>query len=257
MACRLFGAKPLSEPSWRTNNTIIGHLRTNFGVELADICLLYTLLRFAENTSSLWLPFTWCQIETSDNVIVSMNHIAQHTYRIRVILWLSPGKNGRHCFVDEIFKCIVMNELFCDIIRIAPRFVRKVAFDNTSALVPLTWINDDPLHWRIYATLRGDKLKYVRERSRGWQLVGSVMWRGSPLHDVFMTHNADSANKGYNNKEAPTITNHYPTWQMTQTIRGPFQYRMIITTLDVSKSEYLCLVVSVGCDILRAYRQKC
>ena len=41
-----------------------------------------------------------------------------------------PGKNGRH-FVDDIFKCIFLNEKFCVLIRILSKFVPKGLIENS------------------------------------------------------------------------------------------------------------------------------
>ena len=45
-----------------------------------------------------------------------------------------PGKNDRH-FTDDILKCIFMNEKFCILILISPKFVLKGPVNNTPALV--------------------------------------------------------------------------------------------------------------------------
>ena len=45
-----------------------------------------------------------------------------------------PGQNGRH-FSDDIFKCIFMNEKFCDSIQVTLKFVPKGPIDNNPALV--------------------------------------------------------------------------------------------------------------------------
>ena len=67
---------------------------------------------------------------------------------------------------EDIFRCIFVYEKFCILIRISLKFVPKGLIDNMSALVQvmawcltaITWTNDDPVHWRIYAALGGDKL---------------------------------------------------------------------------------------------------
>ena len=47
---------------------------------------------------------------------------------------ISPGQNGRH-FADDIFRCIFVNEKFCNLIKISLRFIRKGAIDNNPALI--------------------------------------------------------------------------------------------------------------------------
>ena len=51
---------------------------------------------------------------------------------------LSPaGQNGCH-FVDDIFKCMFMNEKFCILIWISMKFASKGSIDNKSSLVQAT-----------------------------------------------------------------------------------------------------------------------
>ena len=52
----------------------------------------------------------------------------------------SPGQNGRH-FVDDIFKCIFMNDKICILIEISLECVPRGPTDNNSALVSI-------IHWR-------------------------------------------------------------------------------------------------------------
>ena len=58
-----------------------------------------------------------------------------------------PGQNGRH-FADVIFRCILVNEKFCILIKISLKFVPKGLIDNNPALVEImAWrrIGDKPL----------------------------------------------------------------------------------------------------------------
>ena len=45
-----------------------------------------------------------------------------------------PGQNGRH-FTDEIFRCILVNEIFCILIKISLKFVPNGPINNNPALV--------------------------------------------------------------------------------------------------------------------------
>ena len=45
-----------------------------------------------------------------------------------------PEQNGCH-FADDVFKCIFLNEKFCILFRISPKFVPEGAIDNKPALV--------------------------------------------------------------------------------------------------------------------------
>ena len=46
----------------------------------------------------------------------------------------TPGKNGRH-FVDNIFRCIFMNEKFCILIKILHKYVPEGPVANNTTLV--------------------------------------------------------------------------------------------------------------------------
>ena len=70
--------------------------------------------------------------------------------------------------VDDIFKCVFMNENFFISIRISLKFGPKCLIYCKSALIQvmawrqaITWTNADPVHWRIYAALGGHKLKIL------------------------------------------------------------------------------------------------
>ena len=69
---------------------------------------------------------------------------------------------------DDIFKCIFLNENDRISNQISLKLVARSPIDNKAALVlvmawrqnrrqAITWINDDPIHWRIYAALGGDE----------------------------------------------------------------------------------------------------
>ena len=47
-----------------------------------------------------------------------------------------PRQNGRH-FPDDIFKCIFMNERFCILIWISPKFVFQGPINNIPTLVQI------------------------------------------------------------------------------------------------------------------------
>ena len=62
---------------------------------------------------------------------------------------------------DDIFKCVFLNEN--DIIPIQMSNWQKVIIGSSNGLAPnrrqaITWTNDGPVHWRIYAVLGGDEL---------------------------------------------------------------------------------------------------
>ena len=70
---------------------------------------------------------------------------------------------------DDFFKCILLNENDVIPTEISMKFVPRRPIDNKPAfgsgndLAPnrrqaIIWINDDPVHLRIYAALAGDGL---------------------------------------------------------------------------------------------------
>ena len=59
----------------------------------------------------------------------------------------SLHKNGR-LFADDIFRCIIVNEKFCSLVKMSLKFVPKGAIDNNPALVQkmaCRRISDKPL----------------------------------------------------------------------------------------------------------------
>ena len=47
-----------------------------------------------------------------------------------------PGQYGRH-FPNDISRCLLMNEKFCILIKVSPKFVPKCPIDNNPALVQI------------------------------------------------------------------------------------------------------------------------
>ena len=67
---------------------------------------------------------------------------------------------------DNIFNCIYLNENDRIPIQISLKYIPRSPIDSKQALVQvmavnrrqaITWTNDDPGHWCIYATLGGDE----------------------------------------------------------------------------------------------------
>ena len=105
------------------------------------------------------------------------------TTRLRVLMWscytayLSSSRNsfnssplGKMAAISQtiFFRCIFVNEKFCLLIKISlnsfpeaqltinrHKFRYGLALSRRQAIV---WTNVDLVHWRIYATLRGDEL---------------------------------------------------------------------------------------------------
>ena len=107
-----------------------------------------------------------------------------------------PGQNGHH-FVDDIFRCIFVNEKFCISIKISLKFVPNshqpsIGLDNgmaTNRRHAIIWTNADPIHWRIYAAVGGDEVTHCG-------LVTSQIWINIGLlaagrHQVITWTNVD------------------------------------------------------------------
>ena len=65
---------------------------------------------------------------------------------------------------DNIFKLIFLNKNGRILTQISLKFVPSIGSGN--GLAPsrgqaITWTNDDPVHWGIYAALGGDELIHV------------------------------------------------------------------------------------------------
>ena len=63
-----------------------------------------------------------------------MNSIRHMFGDYRAINSCLPGQNGRH-FADDIFRCIVVNEKLCILIKVSLKFVPKRPIVNNPALV--------------------------------------------------------------------------------------------------------------------------
>ena len=68
--------------------------------------------------------------------IVSKTSTTDNLYGVFVVSFNSsrPGQNGRH-ITDNIFICILVNEMFCISIKISLMFASKSSIDNNPALV--------------------------------------------------------------------------------------------------------------------------
>ena len=54
-----------------------------------------------------------------------------------------PGQNGSF-FVDDIFRCIFVNEKFCILVKISLKIILKGPIDNNPALVQI-------MAWRLFS----------------------------------------------------------------------------------------------------------
>ena len=109
---------------------------------------------------SSMLGLNWFRLMTAgpDWMVLLSNQINQYP----------PGQNVR-LLADDIYRCIIVNEKFCILIKISLKFFSlgpnwqqpSTGLDN--GLAPnrrqaIIWTNVGPIHWRIYAALGGDEL---------------------------------------------------------------------------------------------------
>ena len=104
-------------------------------------------------------------IHTNLVIVAPVNDLARDGTRPLTHL---PSDKMAAIFADNIFKCMFLNETDKISTQISMKFVHKspiqypsIGCDN--ALAPnrrksITWTNSDPVHWRIYAVLRGDEV---------------------------------------------------------------------------------------------------
>ena len=76
----------------------------------------------------------WPQDKSQQNRVLACKYTVGNYVCYWDINSSSPRQNGRH-FTYDIFKCIFVNEKFCILIRISPKFVPKGPIDNKSASV--------------------------------------------------------------------------------------------------------------------------
>ena len=77
-----------------------------------------------------------------------------------------PGQNGHH-FADDLFKCILVNEKFCILIKISLEFLSKCPLDNKSALImrmACHQTNDKPLPQQMVHQFTTDMICTTRGR---------------------------------------------------------------------------------------------
>ena len=68
-----------------------------------------------------------------------------------------PGQNGRH-FRRRRLQLHFLNKKDRNPIQISLKYVPRSPIDNKPPLVQvITWTNDDPVDWSIYAALGGDE----------------------------------------------------------------------------------------------------
>ena len=91
-----------------------------------------------------WINFIQFQNQHCIICIISYTHTGP---AVEALTHLPPGGNDRH-FTDNIFRCILVNEKFCILIKISLKFVPKGPIDNNPALIQImAWhrIGDKPL----------------------------------------------------------------------------------------------------------------
>ena len=110
-----------------------------------------------------WNVFIGCPDWLVLNIdLLILKTLSTHIALVKPLTHPPPGQNGLH-FADDIFECIFMNDRFCILIQISPKFVPKGLVDNISGnglaqnrWQAISWANVVPVHWSIYAALGGD-----------------------------------------------------------------------------------------------------
>ena len=150
-------------------------------------------------------PIRWklyyIQIEPKHSIQFQLKHPV-HSADSSVKLCLrsdghwAPVLNGRH-FADDFFRCILVNEKFCNLIKISLKSVPQGLVDNNQALIHImTWcrpgdkpLSDPRLTWLADAYMRhqgkiGSTIMYTRvgRSTTRWFLC---YWRH--YDDVIMT----------------------------------------------------------------------
>ena len=83
------------------------------------------ILEWNRNQNTQIQKYTF-EVNTSENVVCKM---ATTLSRPQSVNSSPPGQNGRH-LTDDIFRCFLMNEKFCILIKISLKFVPKGPINN-------------------------------------------------------------------------------------------------------------------------------
>ena len=130
MACRLVGAKPLSEPM--LEYCWYWPLGTNFNEISVNICTFSFKKIHFKISSGKWHPFSLglsMLKQLSPKVLLQIVHISQLLYGLED-LYLNLSMQSHCHFADEIFKCIFRKENFCMLIQASLNFFLKCPSDN-------------------------------------------------------------------------------------------------------------------------------
>ena len=149
MACRLDGAKPLSEPmleyfNWTLWNKFQWNFNRNSNIFIHEnefesvVCEMAAILSRPQCVKQHII--TWISGDPVHPTIICV-------IRPQWVNTLRPRQTGRH-FADDIFKCILLNENAWISLKISLKFVPGVRINNIPALVQImAWrrTGDKPL----------------------------------------------------------------------------------------------------------------
>ena len=110
-----------------------------------------------------------------------------------------PEQNGRH-FTDGLFKWIFMNEKFCILNQISPKFPPKGSIDNKSILVQIiAWCQtgDKPLPEPILTQFLNAYIRLLREMSERRHASMNVAGRLSLCYATLHWHDSRALNAGF------------------------------------------------------------
>ena len=152
-------------PKWRHNehdgisnhqphNSLLNHLLRRWSKKTLKLCITglcegnsLVIGEFpTQRASNVETVSIWCRHQVDYFFVVSLKMMLKKqsscewsgipwcSWDITVLSSFLPGQNDRH-FTDDIFRCIFVNEKFCNFIKISLKFVPMGPIDNHPALV--------------------------------------------------------------------------------------------------------------------------
>ena len=142
---------------------------------------MYIYIYVCRSASMDYTILGYCQLEPWEQISVKFEskdinfqrrkwicQYCQHEFCLNLNVFTHlPMEKMAADLADGIFKCIFLNENDGIWIQISLKFVPRSPIDKKPALVQvmnrrqaITWDNDDPPHWRIYASLGAEELTH-------------------------------------------------------------------------------------------------
>ena len=121
---------------------------------------------YPESTTELTCARLWVNVIYYMEGHIYITEVTLLPFSLGLHVNLSPPwQNGPH-FADDIFKCIILNEKFCILIRISLKFVPMGPIDNKSALVQLNSLTPNkPLPETMLTQFTNS---YISDTRRKW-----------------------------------------------------------------------------------------